>query len=237
MNDLSNQFYIIFSFHHAIADGWSIASLINEFIQSYSLEIDIKDNIKLSYGEFIKNEIASINSRQNQQFWKKYLDGFNCTKLEYNGKKSKGDVIIYSELNFGKEISRLINNIVKKLGITPDHVFLFTYLKVLSYFTNNDDITIGLIVNNRLEKEEGDRLFGLFLNTIPFRFKIRDNEKQNQFFRIFNEKIKLHQYKSFPYSKIKSLLKKDVYHFAFNYMHFHVVCGSLGTIQGNTKFL
>ena len=232
INDFGNQFNLVFSFHHSIADGWSVSSLINDFIQSYVNNYYIKYDCNLRYGEFVREELRIIKNKKFEDFWKKYLYDANCTKF-YNS----SSIIDYTEsiqnfrFIFDRKISDRISAISLELGITPDNVFLFVYLKVLSCFTNSKDITIGLVENNRLEKIGGDKLFGLFLNTIPFRFKIECGKKVNQFVRVFNEKIKLQKYKNLPYSHLKSIFKEDLYYFAFNYVNYHILDNSEEFIQ------
>ena len=179
INDLESSFDLIFSFHHAIADGWSIASLINEFIQAYLNDKAINPNVKLRYGEFIKNEKSAINNQNTIAFWKGYLNDINITKVnwKFDNERSKNSLYL-SFFSLSAEQVKLVHNLTKSLKISVDTIFLLSYLKTLSFFTNSFDVTIGLIVNNRLEKEEGDKLFGLFLEIrrrnffrIPFRPK------------------------------------------------------------------
>ncbi|NDA91508.1 MAG: hypothetical protein EBY20_11570, partial [Alphaproteobacteria bacterium] len=63
INDLGSSFDLIFSFHHAITDGWSVASLINEFVQCYINDQPIEPKLSIRYGEFVKNELAAIRNQ------------------------------------------------------------------------------------------------------------------------------------------------------------------------------
>ena len=62
INDLGSSFDFVFSFHHAITDGWSVASLINEFIQNYINDKAIESNLSVKYGEFVKNAMLQPSS-------------------------------------------------------------------------------------------------------------------------------------------------------------------------------
>jgi amino acid adenylation domain-containing protein len=224
----NNKFSILFSYHHAILDGWSYASLRNEFLNAY-LELEsIKKDIQPSYGKFIGKELEAIKCTVHQQFWMDYLSDYDLksNNLLINPLfKSASSVIV--QQNFSKELNDKIINLAKKLNISPDVIFLGVYNLVVSMFYNTNDLVIGTVVNNRLEEEGGDRVFGLHLNTVPMRFRIDKArfESANDYFReTLNIKLKIDEYKLYPYGKIKSdlRLQEDIYTCAFNYMHFHI---------------
>ena len=60
INNLGSNFDFVFSFHHAIEDGWSMAFLINELVQSYINDKAIESNLSVRYGEFVKNELSAV---------------------------------------------------------------------------------------------------------------------------------------------------------------------------------
>jgi len=238
VNDLESSFDLIFSFHHAIADGWSMASLINEFVQAYINNEKINLNVNLRYGEFVKNEISAISNQNTIKFWMGYLNDINITEANWKFSNERSQSSLYiSSFNLDAEQVKLAHNLSKSLKISVDTIFLLSYLKTLSFFTNNSDVTIGLVVNNRLEKEGGDRLFGLFLNTIPFRFDLNYyNYDISQLSEVFNRKLKLKRYQDLPYGCIKSLLRKDLYKFSFNFVHFHILNDSINTLASSSGY-
>ena len=239
INDVGSKFNLILSFHHAIADGWSIASLMNEFIQSYVNDKKTQEKLNLRYGEFVENELLAIKKKSHILFWKKYLNNFHTTRINcnFNSKQLK-DHLCSSSFQLNKIESMLIFKLAKDLKISVDSIFLLIYLKILSFFVSKTDITIGIVVNNRLEKTGGDELFGLFLNTIPFRFKFNDKKNViDEFTKVFKEKIKLQKHKEMPYGHIKSLFaQKDIYDFVFNYVHFHVFNESKTDVENSDGY-
>jgi len=229
VNVLDDNYDLIVIFHHAIQDGWSMASLMNEFIQSYVYEQIIFPNLNLRYGEFVKNELLAINNGENVEFWKRYLEDLNITRVrwKFNNIKSQNAIFDFSFHLTAEEVQK-VHRLSKRNSVSLDSIFLLAYIKTLAYFTNNEDIVIGLVVNNRLEKESGDKILGLFLNTVPFRYKLNN---KNDLLGIFNAKLELFKFKHLPYGYIKSLMKQDLYDFAFNFVHFHVLENSNSNIK------
>ncbi|MBS0358349.1 MAG: AMP-binding protein, partial [Proteobacteria bacterium] len=221
-------FVLVFSFHHAITDGWSVASLIAEFINAYVYSEEIKNEIIPSYAKFIVEEKSALQSDKSKSFWKAYLKDYpsDLENLKLNTSKDLSTHQIVARLNLPEDCSHKILAFSNKLGVSPDNIFLSIYSLVLSRFFNKKDLIIGMVVNNRLEEEGGDRLFGLHLNTIPMRFNTSPRDYadlSNYINNLFSQKIKLNEFKQYPYGKIKSDLQtqEDIYQCSFNYVHFH----------------
>ncbi len=235
VNKKKQRFDFIFSFHHAIVDGWSVASLVNEFIQAYVFDKDvIHDLSNISYGEFIQNERKAIQDQTKFQFWKDYLADFQVPRFGWkveNESSGRGTFNVRRELS-QKEVNKLYS-LANEYAVSVDTIFLEAYFRTLAQFSDQEDIIVGLVVNNRLEREGGDRLIGLFLNTIPFRVKVNSALSAKV---IFNEKINLYKYKDLPYGCIKSIFKDKIYDFAFNFTHFHSLTDSYPYISNFVAF-
>lgn len=233
VNDLGDKFDLIFSIHHAIEDGWSMAILVNEFAAAYINNKPIQPRLKLSYGEFVRNEIAAVRNQDNVDFWKKYLDGSNVAKVNRKSDKEKSENNLYkSFFSLNSEQVTLIHKISKELKISVDSIFLLIYLKTLSYFMEIPDVTVGVVANNRLEKEGGDKLFGLFINIIPFRFNLKNSPNDlNGLIEVFNNKVKLQKYKNMPYEYIRSLYNTNLYEFVFDFVHLHILSERVDGIE------
>ena len=225
-----NSFTFIFSFHHAICDGWSIASLISEFadifVNNKALEATA-DN--LSYGMFISEEQKVLKDNKFKDFWKNYLDGYegNTSNFILGTQCKPENNMVERVYELDSDKSNTIISIANQLEVSVDTIFLALYSVLLSCFYNREDIVLGIVVNNRLGEEGGDKLFGLFLNTIPLRVNINKTilcDIESLIKYIYQEKFKLHQYQAYPYGKIKSDFGagNDIYQCAFNYVHFHI---------------
>jgi hypothetical protein len=171
-NVTSNSFMLLFSFHHAIIDGWSEAALIAELCSRYTGEIDSEVHLTElpGYGEYVRNEKSTLNDARFMEFWSNYLSGFELPAIPFL-KESTSNKAGMEEPSYmlSDEESLAVLEISKKLGITVDTVFIAVYHHTLKLFQDTEDVMLGIVVNNRLEKEGGDQMCGLFLNAIPFR--------------------------------------------------------------------
>jgi hypothetical protein len=202
-----------------------MATLINEFGQAYINGKPIGSKLNLRYGEFVRNELAAIKNQNSQTFWKEYLDKASITKVNWKLSEEKSESSMYSSVfTLDTEQVNLIHNISRELKIGVDSIFLLSYLKTLAYFTGQSDIIVGIAANNRLEKEDGDKMFGLFINIIPFRFNLNNySDDLNRIIEIFKNKIKLQQHKNMSYDYIKHFFSCELYNFVFDFVHLHIL--------------
>lgn len=242
-----DKFEFIFSFHHAIVDGWSVASLINEFVQAYAHSqaivlgfIPQHDAVpRLSYGEFVRNELSHLDDRDSMSFWKSYLADSEPAqaKWKFEDTATSPDSLFTSAFSLTPDEAKLAHQLARERAISVDTVFLYAYLKTLSFFLNSDDITIGVVFNNRLEKRGGDTLFGLFLNVLPFRLQLNQySSVPEALTETFATKMKLYTHKLVPYAHLKSNFKRDLYKFGFNFVHYHVLKPSAQIIINSGGF-
>jgi amino acid adenylation domain-containing protein/non-ribosomal peptide synthase protein (TIGR01720 family) len=228
-NNEEKRFTTVFSLHHAITDGWSVASITSEFFEAYMYDKPIEIDIQPSYGKFIGLELQAIVNENYKRFWVDYLSDYEVKSNNFLTNNeivpSDNQILINEEL--GLELSSKILNLAKEINISPDIIFLGVYNLVLSEYYNTTDLVIGTTVNNRLEEEGGDRVFGLHLNMIPMRFQTKNNRSKvlkDYLLEILNNKLTLNEYKLYPFGKIKSDLniQENIYQCSFNYVHFHV---------------
>lgn len=225
----TSSFIFAFAYHHAIIDGWSLASIIAEFVDSYVHNQPFKTDFRPSYGKFIAKELKALQNNSYKKFWGDYLEGYeqgskNLLSHPEPARHFPTEISLKQELPADTVLK--ITALARELKMSPDVIFMGVYQLVLSLFYNTNDLVTGTVVNNRLEEEGGDRVFGLHLNTIPMRFKTEPDKVQSAkayFEEVFKNKLKVNEYGGYPYGKIKAdlNLREDLYHCAFNYIHFH----------------
>ncbi|WP_025742940.1 non-ribosomal peptide synthetase [Aquimarina pacifica] len=161
----------LFQFHHSILDGWSVASFNTELFQIYSnLEKGIDTKIEpLSYGykESVIWELAEKRDESNIEFWKQELMDYKRLDI-FSEETEKSQ---YRKL-YPKEFLNKLREKSGKDQISLKTVLLGAYVYALKMLTYEDDIVVGLVSNNRPVVEDGDKILGCFLNTLPVRFKL-----------------------------------------------------------------
>ncbi|MGZ5135814.1 MAG: condensation domain-containing protein, partial [Flavitalea sp.] len=180
----------IFQVHHALLDGWSLASFNTELNNLYfSLQVNPQQEtllpLKASYKDFIIESIADKKNENNNNFWINELSGYK--RLNIFSKEA-----VSQKLNktYSLEFLELLNKKIKQDGISLKGLLFGAYLYSLSLLTSEDEITVGLVSNTRPIIEDGDKLLGCFLNTIPARFKtVSSDTNWKSYFETIEEKL------------------------------------------------
>jgi amino acid adenylation domain-containing protein len=239
INRLQNQFDLVISAHHVIEDGWSMASLVAEFVAAYIRGTEIGNQKELYYGKFVAQEKLMLKDEAAELFWKKYLADYTISTVKWKDSSILSENGLFlSAFDLGKSQSHRLHQLAKSLLVGADSIFLYAFIHTLGRFLNKKDVIIGLVVNNRLEEEVGDKLFGLFLNTIPFRYNAGSIEKAScqEIINVFRHKLDLNKYKAYPYGKIKQLAGGELFEFAFNFIYFHILKESIGVVEEGQSY-
>jgi amino acid adenylation domain-containing protein len=225
-----NQTTCLFEFHHAVLDGWSTSSLSAELNNLYlqlirdPAEISVT-RLKCSYKDFIVESIAEKRSIDNGTFWQQEMSEYKRVDIF-----SQGSVDEKLSRSYGPEYLKDISQCIKRDKLSFRAVFIGAYLYSIGLLCYDDDLTIGLVTNTRPLREDGEKVLGCFLNTIPFRFNVGNTGVTwRSFFTAIEQKLKdLKRVERTPLIEIAKAAKEpttrgnpffDVF---FNFTNFHV---------------
>lgn len=163
-----DQCVLVLEVHHAILDGWSTASFETELVHVYrKLESNpgyIPSLLKTDYRTYvIESKIDHYRKDETAAFWKEELSGYSKPQV-FNDVDCQGGRSLRGLVDLDK-----VNRTAKDLKVSPKTVFLGAYIHMMSKLSYESDHIIGLVSNSRPLREDGDKILGCFLNTIPLR--------------------------------------------------------------------
>lgn len=177
---LSEEAYCVaLSFQHAILDGWSVAALGNELVDVYSRlgrgESFGLQALKSSYRDYVAINLCRRASDTTREFWREFLRGYSRLKLPFNISSKRlgheGGVRIMRR-DLGPALLGLIEGAAKDEGCTVNELCLAAFLYLLKVVTTDGDIVAGVVTHDRPALEDGEKVLGCFLNTVPIRVKL-----------------------------------------------------------------
>ncbi|MBD2083582.1 non-ribosomal peptide synthetase [Trichocoleus sp. ST-U3] len=231
-------FQLTLSFHHAILDGWSVASLFSELFQQYSALLEGEETLEVlpspvsHFRDFVSLEREAIASEECRHFWSEKLKDSTITKLprwfppteETHQKKSCAEEIFLSS-----ETSSGLKQLAESAGVPLKSVLLAAHLRVLSLLSGQSAVLTGLVSNGRLEKEDGEKVIGLFLNTLPFCQELPGGTWIDLVKQTFASERELLPFRRYPLPELQKVLNRQLlFETAFNFTHFHVYESFLG---------
>jgi len=225
-----DEFLFTLSFHHSILDGWSVATLLTEFMAQYKGVA--KKEVKAPYASFIKEELKTLAQKSQQEFWYNKAGSLSVSSIPrypkfYN--KNQGTSFRTNTVFFNKTEADHLRVLAAGHDIDVKGILLAAHLWILSIWNNSSQVSTGLVFNSRPEAEGSHRSLGLFLNTLPMEIKI---DRKGSFWDLVNLAREgegdIIPYRSFPVSEVQKIFGRErLLETTFLYVNFHVVQGLL----------
>ncbi|HZN01164.1 MAG TPA: amino acid adenylation domain-containing protein, partial [Pyrinomonadaceae bacterium] len=222
--------------HHAICDGWSVASMFAELFKVYFAMLNGEPEVEwtplnTSYRNYVALENEAAESDVCREFWTGLLAGSAKTVLprfpieqKPEAHNSRAHVVLIPA-----DVSEGVKRAARSASVPVKSVLLAAHLKVLSILSGQQDVMSGLVTNGRLEVEDGERVLGLFLNTLPFRLGVERGSWIDLARQTFQAERDMLPYRRYPLPHLQKLQGGEpLYEAAFNFAHFHVYESMVG---------
>ncbi|SFB07669.1 condensation domain-containing protein [Clostridium frigidicarnis] len=180
LND--NKYLMILNYHHILLDGWSTGIVLKEFIIAYSSFMNNEKPIKPIKGKF--KEYVKWLEIQDKSAQKKYWINYFQDFKNFDKKFLKDNNIKNDECKNWKYSIKLDNELVNNIDnfkrvhkLTFATIIYTAWGILLHKFKFIDDVIFGTTVSGRqAEIKNIKNMVGLFINTLPHRFKIDYNK-------------------------------------------------------------
>ena len=225
---------ITWEVHHAMIDGWSSAVLLTELLYTYSeLKKDenyIPPRLKCSYKDFIIEEMKYKTRQEVIDFWKKELADFTRFEFPGNYQLTPGPPQVKRRIfQLGNDMHKELKKVAIQFNTTVKDLCFAAYMVMLNIISQKNDMLVGLITNTRPGCQDGDKIIGCFINTVPVRLIIPGHIRWNDLITLVKNKIlELKPYERFPFSEIVRLAKdqcsgqNSIIDTVFSYLDFHI---------------
>ena len=162
---------------HAIYDGWSYHSAIVELFNSYAslvrrLPLPRWEPLAITFRDFVALERQVIGDAVVRDYWKNALRGCTVSMLPRArtiARHRRQPVIRTFNVTLPEAVSDELQRLAGAHGLQLKSLLLAAHLKTMSIVCGTTEVLTGLVTNGRPDTMDGYRLFGLFLNSIPFR--------------------------------------------------------------------
>ncbi|MDQ0492826.1 non-ribosomal peptide synthetase [Paenibacillus brasilensis] len=218
--------------HHALIDGWSVASFFTELLHTYVFLLKNPEEalsqttpLSVRFAEYASMEQALLQSQECREFWQEWLEDCSIAKVPRLALKSE-PTSIFSDSQvqeLPKPLLTGLDHFCRAFNVPLRSVLLAAHLKIMSLLTGEHDVTTGVVYNGRPETIDGDKVLGLFLNTLPFRYKLEHQSWIDFVQSLWVEENRLLPYRRYPLSQImQDHGGASLFETLFNYTHFHV---------------
>ena len=178
------------------------------------------------YRDFVALEREAVRSEECGRYWRDKLDDVTVKELpRLPGRPVPAEPgeLGTVEAVLSDELTRGLRDLAESVGVPLKSALLAAHLSVLSTLFGASDVLTGLVSNGRPEDADGERVLGLFLNTVPFRMKMGVGAWPDLLRETFRVEREVLPFRRYPLAELqKSFGGRPLFEVAFNYVHFHV---------------
>ncbi|WP_051541403.1 non-ribosomal peptide synthetase [Caldalkalibacillus mannanilyticus] len=198
--------YLILDMHHIISDGTSLNILTKDFTSLYygnelpELNIQYKD-----FSEWQNERYQSEYMKKQESFWLSSFEG-EIPVLDMptdfprpSVQRFEGDRLF---LTLDKQQSSELYSLARSTNTTLFMVLLSAYYALLSKYTGQEDIVVGIPIAGR-QHPDLDRVIGMFVNTLALRNQPDHQKTYRQFLLEVKRKVlEAYEYQDYPFEEL-----------------------------------
>ena len=228
-------FQLNMSCHHAILDGWSVASFTTELFHLYGIALGADPRPlpappALPYRRYVELERQALGSPAAREFWEaRVADGASSLLPRVSGAERGARREVHRHvLDLPAPLADALRALAQEAGVPLKTVLLAAHLRAMGLLTWEREVVTGIATNGRPEEADGERVLGLFLNTLPFRLPLGSGSWRELVRETFRAEQEILPFRRFPLAEIQGLAAgRTLFDTLFNYVHFHVYQGLL----------
>ncbi len=231
MHVLRDSLELVFSFHHAILDGWSVATLVRELLQDFLHHAGqpvaaVPSQTLPSPALYVREERRALASEESKRYWERLLDGAELAQIDgLRPYEPVGDTgLIVHQLELPDGLADRVSHLARAHNLPVKSLLLAAHCLTLRLFSDTHDITTGLVTGGRPEQADAERITGLFLETLPLRLNVQPRSWLDSAREVYEQERASHPHRRYPLSAIQEDRGGNaVFDTAFNYVHPHVL--------------
>jgi amino acid adenylation domain-containing protein len=213
------EFIVMLSMHHIIADGWSMDVLIREIMVLYQAmaggEPSPLPELPLQYADFARWQRQHLQGdalETQLAYWQKQLAGIPPL-LELPTDHPRPPEQSYRgttrNLMFSPELSDALRSLSRREETTLFNVLLTGFKTLLFRYTWQNDICVGTPVAGR-DRVETEGLIGFFANVLVLRTRVSGGETFRELLRHVHEvSLEAHAHQDVPFEKLVEALHPE----------------------------
>jgi len=206
------SFSLVWTFHHALLDGRSYPVLLREVFEAYA-ELRTgaisRRSEPFSYRRYIE-WLQEENFDAAEVFWKKQLAGFTAATPLVVDRPSAPDAETYQQGEAWEQIDATVTGALRKLAKTHDlslnSVVMGAWGILLHKYSREEDIVFAATRAARKSSvPNADETIGLFINTVPVRVEIKDDDALISVFKNLRKLwLEMRPYEHTPLARVKA---------------------------------
>ena len=214
---------------HPILEGWGHHTLMMEFLDCYDrlragLEPRPHEAPAVRFADFVAEELTAIESPEHAGYWRGIVTDYVPFALPQEwgddtvpvGEKHQASVT-------WRDLEDRLRARAADAGVSLKSVMVAAFTKVLGQLTEEPAFHVGLVCDARPERVGADKVYGMYLNTLPFAVRRGASTWRELVAGVFDREVELWPHRRFPFPEIARLAqgRQRLINVLFNYQDFN----------------
>ena len=215
---------------HGILDGWSLHLLVNELCWRYhhrrlgrQAPIGRAGN---SLSRFVELENEARGSAEAREFWRGMLGGYRHALLPNGNAAGAAHETRRHDIALRPGLGKSLGEGARAAGVPLKSLLMAVHLWAIARASGTRDVVTGMVVGGRPDEPGGDVALGLFINTVPFRLELSEEDSWADLARrAFAAEVATADFGRMPLGAIQRLAGSEgpLFNSIFNFTQFHAL--------------
>jgi non-ribosomal peptide synthetase component F/alpha-ketoglutarate-dependent taurine dioxygenase len=175
---------LVWTSHHLLLDGWSGPLVLKEVFDFYGAYCR-GETLEAKKARPFRDYIAWLQEQDLQKaetFWRETLRGFHAptrfiTEEMSSGSNGKEAAYVETRIALPPASASALQTLARQHQLTLNTIIQGVWALLLSRYSGKNDVVFGSTVSGRPAELPGvETMVGLFINTLPVRVKLQDDE-------------------------------------------------------------
>ncbi len=232
---------------HGVTEGWSQSTLMMDVVAAYRRHRRSEiprpaEAPPVRFADFVAVELRSLESAADRDYWQRVVTEHAPVELpEGWGEESDGpDLTVHVDL---RDLESGLRSAARTAGASLKSVLLAAHVKVLSQLTGDRRFHTGLVCDVRPEVLGAERVYGMYVNTLPFPAERPAGSWRELIGQVFAREAETWAHRRYPLPAVRRLAGGTgrLVGVVFTYQDFHVIDDQVvdtgaGFGEGATEF-
>jgi amino acid adenylation domain-containing protein len=183
------EWRLIWTFHHILLEGWSVALLVKQLAALYEIERGGKAPLPPApryrdYLDWVRDQDLGAAAT----YWRRTLAGFQgATSLDGRAAAAgHAETVRHQRYQhvLGKALGRRLHAFAREQRVTVNTILQGAWALLLSRYSGSGDVVFGAVVSGREVDVPGvENVVGLCVNTLPMRVRINTGAAAGEWLR------------------------------------------------------
>ncbi|SHE68903.1 non-ribosomal peptide synthase domain TIGR01720/amino acid adenylation domain-containing protein [Seinonella peptonophila] len=163
------DYRILITFHHIILDGWSLGTLLTEWLALYA-DIDTELPAPPDFSAYV-SWLEAQTKKEQLEFWEHYLADYeHNVQLPSNMQQIAQQEVDEQRFIISSRQTQALHRLAQKYQVTLYTIFQTLWGLLLQKYSRTDDVIFGTVVSGRSAHiPQIEQMVGMLIQTVPMR--------------------------------------------------------------------